>query len=319
MITGYMESSILNSEVFKGLDADLNLQQKAVDLIKTAKHLTNEDIEASYIAVRQITDSLTSAAIKAFDNDTIILVYNNVPALSMSQAIPFLTFLSKSENKYKTYVFVDKYVSINRDGVLNIQPTVLRDLLIGALIANGIKKNYNNLSSNQFLAATLMEIYDKFFTRIINREFSIAADKYVFETVQYYINRYFLEIVFSTADTPENIDKLSKKHIKYMDETQYIEIKNTYDNASITTLPELLDLLKGVTSRMKTLNIGTFLNDWINYYYIPSMLACDNIEYLIFMCITLLSGNNIINIGASDVVKEAKGIKGFRSELLKLI
>jgi len=49
------------------------------------------------------------------------------------------------------------------------------------------------------------------------------------------------------------------------------------------------------------------------------MLAIDNIEYLIFMIICLLNGNNIININASDIVKETKGIKDFRGELLKLI
>jgi hypothetical protein len=49
------------------------------------------------------------------------------------------------------------------------------------------------------------------------------------------------------------------------------------------------------------------------------MLAIDNIEYLIFMMITLINGNNIISIAASDIVKEAKNIKSFREELLKLI
>ena len=96
-------------------------------------------------------------------------------------------------------------------------------------------------------------------------------------------------------------------------------IRNQYNDANITQFSEFLDLLKTVSPRMKALNLGMFLNDWINYYYIPATLACDNIEYLIFMCITLLSGNNIINIGASEIVKEAKGIKDFKGELLKLI
>ena len=37
------------------------------------------------------------------------------------------------------------------------------------------------------------------------------------------------------------------------------------------------------------------------------------------MITSLQSGNNIISIAASDIVKECKGIKGFREELLKLI
>lgn len=316
-IKGYMESSLVASEVFKGLNNELKVQEKAVNLIKNAKHLTNEDIEASYIAVRQISDSLTREAVKAFDNERTVLVYNNVPALSMTQAVPFLTFNTKTG--YKTYVFVDKYVTVSRDGVLSIQPAILRDLLVSAVVSTGIKKNYSDLASNQYLSKTLMDIYTKFFTRIINREFSIAAKKVEFDMIQYWVNRYFLENVFGTADTPDNVEKLSTEHVKHLDEVQIEEMKNKYDSSHPVDLSGLIELIKEIAPRMKDLNIGIFLNDWINYYYIPSMLGSDNIEYLIFMCIALLSGNNIINIGASEIVKDAKGIKGFRGELLKLI
>lgn len=316
-IKGFMESSLVTSEVFKGLNNELKVQEKAVNLIKNAKHLTNQDIEASYIAVRQISDSLTREAVKAFDNETTVLVYNNVPALAMTQAVPFLTFNTK--NGYKTYVFVDKYVTVSRDGVLSIQPAILRDLLVSAVVSTGIKKNYSDLAANQSLAKLLMEIYTKFFTRIINREFSIAAKKVEFDMIQYWSNRYFLERIFGTAETPENIEKLSKAHVKHLDEVQIEEMKNAYNSANPADLSGLLELVKGIAPRMKDLNIGVFLNDWINYYYIPSMLGADNIEYIMFMCIALLSGNSIINIGASEIVKDAKGIKGFRGELLKLI
>ena len=317
MIQGYMESTLSMSEVFKGLDKELNVKDKAVKLIQTAKHLTNEDIEAAYIAVKQITDTLTREAIRAFDNEETVLVYNNVPKLSLTQALPFLTF--KTKTGYKTYVFVDKYITVSREGVLSIQPAILRDLLTGALISTGIRRNYNTLASNQYLAKLLMDIYDKFFTRIINREFSIAAKKAEFDSIQYWVNRYFLEHVFGSHETPENVEKLSKEHIKHLDEVQIAEIQNTYNDASPTELSDLLNIIKGIAPRMKSLNLGMFLNDWVNYYYIPAMMGCDNIEYLIFMCITLMSGNNIVNIGASEIVKDAKGIKAFRGELLKLV
>lgn len=316
-IHGFMESSLLSSDVFQGLNKEMKIQEKAINLIKTAKHLTNEDIEASYIAVRQITDSLTTSAMKAFDNEKVVLVYNSSPKLSLTQSVPFLTF--KTKNGYVTYVFVDKYITVSREGVMSMQPAILRDLLTSAAVANGIKTNYDKLANNQYLAKILMEIYCKMFTRVLNREFSIAVDKNNFDTVQYWINRYFLERVFGLNDTPDNIERLARQSIKYLDELQINDIKRSYDDASVTSFTELLEILKTVTTRMKSLNEGMFLNDWINYYYIPSMLACDNIEYLIFMCIALMSGNNIVNISASDIVKEAKGIKGFRAELLKLV
>lgn len=318
-IKGYMESSLVNSEIFQGVcdSAETDPKQQALKLIKTAKHLTNEDIEAAYISVRQITDTLTREAMKAFDEKRVVLIYNNVPALSVTQALPFITYRVNGE--FTTYVFVDKYVTMSRDGVLTMQPPILRDLLTGAVVANGLKKNYSELSSNQYLAKFLMEVYTKLVTRIINRLYSVAAERNVWETVQFYVNKFFLLRVLGSTDTPENIDTISSAGFKYMDEMSFEEVKRQYDEADPEKISDLLNLIKEASPRMRALNLGSFLSDWINYYYVPSMLAIDNIEYLIFMCITLLSGNNIINISAGDIVKEAKNVKSFRSELLKLI
>lgn len=319
-IRGYMESSLLSSEIFDGINdtkGDNHTVEKAKALIKSAKHLTNEDIESAYISVRQISDSLTRAAMKAFDEQRTVLIYNSNPSLSVTQALPFITF--KVKDTHTTFVFVDKYISISRDGVMNMQGPVLRDLLTGAVIANGLKRNYNSLASNQYLQRVLMEIYTKFVTRILNREFSIQADKPVFDTLQYWINRFFLTRILGAIDTPKNIETLSCVHFKAIDEMMYEDIKKQYDAADPAAISELLELLKTASPRMKALNRGMFISDWINYYYVPSMLAIDNIEYLIFMIITLLAGNNIMSISASDIVKDTKNIKSLRGELLKLI
>jgi len=319
-ITGFYESSLTTSEIYAGINntgGPDSVTKKAINLIKTAKKLTNEDIEAAYISVKQISDTLTREAVRAFDEERTVLVYNNVPSLAVTQALPFITF--KTKNGYVTYVFVDKYISISRDGVMNMQAPVLRDLLTGALIANGLKRNYDILASNQYLQKVMMEVYTKFVIRIINKEFSVIADKIVFDTLQYWINRFFLTQILSSNDTPQNIETNAKKHFKFIDELKYDEIKQQYDSINPQKISELLELLKLASPRMKALNLAKFLSSWINYYYIPSMLAVDNIEYLIFMMITLLNGNNIISIAASDMVKEAKNIKSFKGELLKLI
>lgn len=319
-IKGYMESTLANSEIFSGINNNGGnnvVRDKAINLIKTSKILTNEDIETAYISVRQISDTLTRAAVKAFDEQRVVLVYNNVPALRITQALPFITFKMKGNNV--TYIFIDKYISIGRDGVMNLQAPVLRDLLTAALVANGLKNNYETLATNQYLQRLTTDVYTKFFTRILNRDYSIAAEKPILDTLQYWINRFFLIRVYGTHDTPENIETISCAHLKNIDEMRYQEIKKQFDDTDPAVVSELLELLKTASPRMKALNLGKFLSSWINYYYIPSMLAVDNIEYLLFMMITLLSGNNIISISASDIVKEAKNIKSFRGELLKLI
>ena len=312
------ESALQTSETYTTMNATLDITNRAVNLIKTAKHLTNEDIEAAYVAVKQITDTLTRNALKAFDNEKIVFVYNSIPSRSITSAIPFLTLLNKASGTYVTYVFCDQYVKSSRDGVLQIQPSVFRDLLCGAWVANGIKRNYNIMASNQFIMKETMEIYGKLFTRILNREYSFMADKRLYDTIIYYVNRFFLTNIFDAQDTPENIEILAASSIRFLDEASITDIKIQYDNAMPNNLSSLLQLISGVASRLSAANISTFLNDWVDYYYAPAMLAVDNIEYLMFMILTLLSGNNIISISAGDIVKDAKNIRNLKPELLKI-
>lgn len=315
-ITGYMESTLNDSEIYQRFKTQgMDPVPKAVNLIRTAKHLTNEDIEAAYISVKQITDTLTREALKAFDSGKTVLIYNPTPSLSVTQSIPFITF--KSPNV--TYVFVDKYITVSREGVLTMKPTDLRDLLIGAVISSGIKKDYTRMSSNQYLMKVFNEIYVKMFTRILNRQFSIAANKTIFDTIQYWISRFFLLRVLGANDTPENIEKMATSHFKYIDELAYDEMKQKYEAVNPMNITELLEMLKETSPRMKTLDLPSFLSNWINYYYPPATMAVDSMEYFIFVVMTLLSGNGIINISAGDIVKETKSIKSLRAELLKLI
>ena len=56
------------------------------------------------------------------------------------------------------------------------------------------------------------------------------------------------------------------------------------------------------------------------YYYAPSLLAIENIEYLIFMVIVLMHGtHSIMNIAAQSIVTETRNIKSFSEELIKII
>ena len=325
MIKGFKESKLSTSEVFNGNNDHPGINNmktptlfdRAVNLIKTAKHLKNEDMEAAYISVKQITDNLTQAALKAFDNEKVVFIYNKDPNQSMIQAVPFLTFNTK--RGYATYVFADKYIRTSREGITNIEPSIFRDFITVGVITNGLKEHYSALQSNTYLQSTLMDIYCQLFIRVLNREFSFAPDKALYDTICYLVNRFFLDVVFGSIDSEENKERLASAHVKALDDLAMQTMKTTYNEASVKDISGLLNVIKSSSSRMNALSIGMFLNDWTNYYYAPAMLAVDNIEYLIFMVITLLSGNNIINVSASEIVKNAKNIKPIRSELLKLI
>jgi len=320
MIQGFNESSLSTSEIFQGFTeyAKEDQVEKAKKLINTVKPLSNVDIESAYVGVKQYANLLSRAAIKAFDDGDIILLYQDVSTLSVSKALPFITF-NRSDG-WKTYVFLDNYITRSKQGVLNIHTNILHDLLIGALISNRLKTKYSLLTTNQSLTRLLMDIYTKFVTHIFNKQFSIKAEKIPFDCLQYWINKFFLINVLGSNDGMETIDILSIKNLKYIDELKIHEIKTAYDEANPSKISELLELCKTANpTRMGSLVLSTFSSNWINYFYPPAFLAIDVIEYLIFMIICLLHGNNIVSIAASEMVKETKNIKAFEEELIKLI
>lgn len=320
-IKGFHESSIATSTVWNKLntmDPKHPMQQKAVQLIKgDAKELTNEDIQAAYVAVKQISDTLTIASIKAFDNQIVRLLYTANQSKAMNQAIPFLTF--KSQGNYVTYIFTNRNYVSDKGGSYSIQAPTFRDLITGATVANGIRRNYDKMTASTYLQQTLMTIYCAFVYRILNREYSIMTEKDAFDKIQFWISKFFLLQVFGVTDSPENINKMASSRVRYLDNIGLQEAIDVYDHANVTTINDLLELMRTQIGRMKSLNLGTFLSDWIDYYHVQAMLAVDTIEYLVFMVLCLLSGNNIINIAAADIVKETRNINQLRGELLKLV
>lgn len=318
-IIGYNESSLTDSEVFKGINemGAVSQKDKAINLIKNAQILTPQDIEGAYVQVKQYPNTLSRTAVKAFENGKIVLLYNTNPASRMTQAIPFLTFLKGKS--HITYIFMDRYVSTSRDGVLSIQSSLLHDLLISAIVANALKDNYAKLVNSMYLQKMLTTLYTKFMTRIINRDYSVAADKQVYDIVNYWIGKFFLYNIFQSVDSKDGLEKLLSNNFKYIDEIKYSEIRKTYELKDPKNLTGLMELLKEATPRMNSLTLPSFMSSWIDYYYISSLLAMDNVEYLIFMILCLLGGNNIISVAATEMVKDTRGITSFKEELIKIL
>jgi len=126
------ESTLTNSEVWQGLNSigSVSAKDRAIDLIKNCKHLNPDDIEMSYITLKQMSDPLTRAGVRSFENSRVVLVYNPNHNTSMSQGIPFLTFQQKGI--YNTYIFADRFVTVTRDNIMKMESSILRDFLINS-------------------------------------------------------------------------------------------------------------------------------------------------------------------------------------------
>ena len=314
-----LESTLKSSIVFNELNemSQESIFQKAVLLIKNIEPIKITDIESAYVQIKGYSSLLARNAIKAFDQGKIVLLYNKNVNQRMTLAVPFFTF--KKQDDYVTYIFMDKYMSLSKEGTYSVNTSALHDLLVSALISNAIKKDYNKLSNNSYMEKILNTIYTKFVTRIINREFSIISDKVLFDKVSFWIGKFFLTNIFETPLNETAVTEFLKRDIRYAEELQINEMIANYNEANPKNVRDLIELIKTGSPRLSSLNYASFVSQWVNYFYSSGLLGIDNIEYLIFMVICLLGGNNIISIAGSEMVKETKGILQFKPELLKLL
>jgi len=322
-ILGYNESTLQNSEIFKDLNELSNMDQrkKAIELIKNpaTKQLGTEDIEFSLLSVRQYNNSISREAMKQFDAGNTILVYNKNKAMSVSVALPFITLMAGET--WKTFVFVDQYVRENpREGTMSIPVPILHDLLVSAWISNRLRTNYRALSDNAFLQKMLTEIYMRFFIHVLNRKYSIKADRATLDTLNYFVSKFFLLQIFKSNEPPENIELVAKKTIRSLDDLNIQDIQMRYDKANPNTIGEFINVVKTASpERMKTLDLGFFMSAWMDTFHQISLLAIDTIEYLIFMILSLKNSNSLIAMGSRDLVTEVRNINKINEELMKLM
>lgn len=320
----FTEGKLSDSEILKGLnewnEGSGNQIEKANKIIQTGKKLTVEEIEPAYVQIKQLSHTLTRAALQSFTDGNTILIYTDTKskAFTMTEALPFIVLKNPTDGSYKSYIFMDKYITKSRDGILKLQSQILRDLLEGSFISLKMKTN-DFIGRSQSLQQLLMKMYTNFVYRILNKEYSIGADRIINDTLKYWINRFALEHIIGSKSTPESKESMAKEHFKFIDEMKYADIKKHYDYASPSFISGLLYLISLCSPRMKGLTLRTFASSWISYYHNEAMLAIDTLDYLIFMIICLQSGNPLLNTSAGEIVKETKGINIFREELIKLI
>lgn len=323
-IKGYNESTLANSSIFKDLITLTGNDQrmKAMEVIKrpSTRHLKPEDVEIALMSVRQYNNSLTRQALNQFDDGNTILVYNEDRSDYVSAALPFITF--KVGSDYKTYVFVNQHITKNaREGTLNFKNIpVFHDLLVSAWVSRMLRINYDKLVLNPSMLKITMTVYARLVVHVLNRKHSIKADKKTLDTLNYWISRFFLINVFKSSDIDENIEINARKTIRDLDDLIIQDIKTKYDQSNPSTITDLLELLKEASpERMKSLNLSSFIQSWIETYHPVSMLAIDTMEYLIFMMISVKNSNGLIAMGSRDLVTEVPNINKFQEELLKLI
>ena len=311
------EASLSDSYMCGELNNSSSITLKIANAIKTGVILDGSYIQEQTIQCKRSRISpLVDKVFEAFDNHAILLVYNK--QVRVSTAIPFVVMQVKGVTS--AYIFISDFSSISKDGsALTIDMKKLYTLMESAYIAREYYTTPQKFQKSGALLKLMASIYSGMGLRIYNREYALSLDKNVYDSVNYSLSRFYLEIMMDIKN--ESLAHAYAVGTCLNPSQQNLQItESAYTDAQIKNIKELVNFTSTLSLKMENLNFRYYFERWITSFGTSACLAIDAVPYMFYIVINVLLGGFLINVQTlSDMVKNTKGIHLFYAELSKII
>lgn len=318
----FFESSLNDSVVFGALNKQSQMAVLINDAIKNGIILGSSYIEEQILRIQKTRISpLADNVLNAYEKGEIVLVYSK--HVKIPQALPFI--ILKSQGSLKAFIFVNNYGSLidnEKAGggqYLNIPMKDLYVLMEGAYTALQYHIYPIQITKNLGLMKLSANIYTSMILRILNKEYALSMDKDIYNQVAFCISRFFLDNIWesknfdiNTAYSITNIIGANKSELNLLSET--------YNEANINSISDLISFLKTISRRLDKLNIRYFTDRYISTYKSSALFSMECLTYFLYTIEAGLIGSFIVNQPIiTDITKNIKGMNTFYPELSKSI
>lgn len=311
------EASLEDSFIFNTFNANKTATNQIITFIKNAVLLDKSYIEEQCIQIKRTRISpLAGKVLEAFENGDIQLMFSKTAKVSI--AIPFI--VRRDDNRIVSTIFISSFTALSDDGEsITIPMKKLYVLMESAYIALFIQTHPGILQRNTALMKVCNSIYTTMLIRILNKDYSLSLDKNLFDDISFIISKFFLEKIWEI----KNEDVIYNYASSLCLTPNHMELKtisNSYNEASIENVGDLLMFMKTLSPRLESISIRFFIERYMNTYQGGAIMAIDYLPYLFFIIIdTLLGGFMVSSMGIKDIVKNTKGVNMFYAELVKTI
>ena len=317
----FEEMALSDSSVYRLYNTSAELSQTLVKAIKNSTVIDKSYIEEQILQIEKSKPTpITSSVMDAFYNGDIVLLYSKI--LKIPQAIPF--FAVKTPNGVKVFIFVNNYAKVIKSktelnkNYLNIQMKDLYSLLEGAYIAYKYATNGTMITRNYALMKLCMEAYSLMFMRLFAKEYALSMDLESYDKVLFCLNKFFIEKVWGLTNI-EMASSYASNYLRNINVSTIGLLNEEYNNANIDNIEKLLEFLRTVSPRMRTVSLRYTSQQYMNAYKPTALFAMEVLPYFMFVIQATMIGSFLVNspmIG--DVVKNIKGINKFYPELVKI-
>lgn len=318
----FQESSLNDSIVFSTINKQSILTSTIVKCIKSSIVIEEKHIEEQLIQINRTRLSpLVDKVLSAYNKGDIVILYSKVT--KVPQAVPFV--ILKSEGKVKAYIFISNYCSlvdnkqVGGEEYLNIPMKDLYVLMEGAYTALSYNTYPISITKNLGLMRITSNVYTSMIMRIFNKEYALSMDINVYNRVSYCVSRFYLEKIWGSNNEEIN-NAYAIGNILNPNKMDLLIIKDSYDNATINNIQDLLNFLKTVSPRLEKLNMRYFTDCYIRTYKAGALFGMECLPYFLYTMECSLIGSFLVNQPIlSDIYKNTKNINLFYAELTKAL
>lgn len=310
-------ASLTESKTFQSLNKSSNITTKVAKLISTGVSLDKSYIEEQYLQIQKTRISpIADKVLKAFDEGRIRLIWNKNAHLTI--AVPFIVV---NIGGHPTgCIFISDFSSINKDDTaLTIEMKKLYVLMESAYVAMHYYTTPGKFTKNGTFMKTNAQIYSSMVLRILNRDYALSLDKDAYDTANYAASRFFLEKVMGLSNK-ELSNSYAVSTCNAPSSTNITLSEDLYDVSNIENIENLVTFFGKTNTKMGDLKYRYFFERWIASFGTGACLSIDAYPYFYYVISNVIIGGFLVSVSSlSEIVKNAKGIGAFYSEITRLV
>lgn len=313
----FTEASLSDSAMFQQLNKSATLMRKIAKAIKNGAVLDKSYFETQYLQISKTRISpLADAVLKAFDEGNIKLIYNKNDHVTI--ALPFVVL--SIGGKTSAYIFINEFCSMTKDSdpQLNIDMKRLYTLMESAYVGLLYFSKPTQFTRNATFVKAFTNIYAAMTMRILNREYALSLTKDLYDAVNYYTARFFLEKILGVTNK-DVVHSYAAGSCNNPSETTMNLCNSTYSIAKVDTIDSFIKFIANSDTKMENLTFRYYFERWVSGYGIGATIGIDSFPYFYYCISNVVLGGFLINTNAiSEFVKNTKGINGIYPELLRI-
>lgn len=316
------ESSLNDSVIFQTFNKQAEMMTTLNLCIKNGMILDSSYIQEQILQIKRTRISpLADHVLDSYEKGEIILIYSKVTRVP--QAMPFVVL--KVQGQMKAFVFVNNYGTISRDRqatgeeYLNMNMKDLYVLMEGAYTALSYYRYPVQITKNMGLMKLSNQIYTNMILRILNKEYALSLQQDLYNDISFCISKFFLSKIWENKNK-DVINSYAMSAIVNPNKSNILITNDSYDNAQINTIEDLLVFIKTLSPRLDKLNMRYFTQCYLNTYKAGAIFSMECLPYFLYVVEATLIGSFLVNQPIiSTILKNIKGMNTFYAELAKAL